>query len=985
MKNRKKHAAVAAAVAVFVILIGCIYYRFITNTIYNESISHLEELFHQADIAMSQMVETTFSNVHIWADYLESVNDEDEIVKSLGETEKKAGFSEFYFISRSGKYISLSGETGYLNFKSNLTDLINSDSDVMFSSAIPGSPEMLVFASPAEKAEFRGFEYEAIAAGYSRKDIVDRLKIKVFDGLSACFVIHGNGRVILDTKEDDRDVIYNLISSFEKVSDMSKAEIKSLAGDFAAGKSGSRIVSLNGEKCYLLYEPVGVDDWVMVSAVSQKAVNAGMNKIQSLAFVMVAIMMIIIGSIVVAAVVRRNRLMLKEKDSEILSRDEMFDKVSTSSDDVFMMLDGYDLNVSYISPNIENLLGVSAEKATGDIYAMCDILQEAEAVPVWDELPFMKAGEHREWDREYIHQKTKDHRWFHVTAFCSETAGNRKYIIVMSDRTNDVRIKKELEAAVAAAEDALCMAESANRAKSTFLSNMSHDIRTPMNAIIGYATLGLAGSDDTDRVKDYLSKILSSGSHLLSLINDILDMSRIESGKITLEETENNLSDILHDIKTIVSGQINAKQLELFMDAIDVTDEDVFCDRTRFSQLLLNLLSNAIKFTPSGGTVAVRIAQLENSTQGMGTYEIRVRDTGIGMSPEFAEKLFEPFERERTSTVSKTQGTGLGMPIAKSIVDMMGGTIDFITEKNKGTEFIVKVDLRISSRKKKNSARIEVLEGLRALIADDDYNTCDSVSKMLSKVGMRPDWTISGREALIRARHAHERGDGYNAYIIDWRLPDVNGIEVARQIRSMGDNTPIIILTAYDWDNIADEARAAGVTAFCSKPMFMSDLREALLSSIEGTEEEKHDILQIDDENGFAGRRVLVAEDNDFNREIAVEILSVHGFTVDTAENGQAAVDRIVSSEPGFYDLVLMDIQMPVMDGYEATRRIRSFGDSRISSVPIIAMTANAFNEDKEAAIESGMDGFLSKPVDMGSLVSELRRIFAEREEFWKK
>ena len=374
-------------------------------------------------------------------------------------------------------------------------------------------------------------------------------------------------------------------------------------------------------------------------------------------------------------------------------------------------------------------------------------------------------------------------------------------------------------------------AESANRAKSTFLSNMSHDIRTPMNAIIGFTTLALSNIDDTDRVKDYLGKTLASSNHLLSLINDVLDMSRIESGKIHLEEVEVNLSDVLHDLKTIVSGQIYAKQLELYMDAMDVTDEDVYCDKTRLNQILLNLLSNAIKFTPAGGTVSVRVRQLAGKVRGCGQYEFRIKDNGIGMSQEFAQKIFEPFERERTSTVSGIQGTGLGMAITKNIVDMMGGTIEVQTAQGKGTEFTVCVPMRAQTEQRPVE-KITELEGLKALVVDDDFNTCDSVTKMLVKVGMRAEWTLSGKEAVLRARQSIEMSDVYHAYIIDWRLPDMNGIEVTRQIRSLHDDTPIIILTAYDWSDIEVEAKAAGVTAFCAKPMFMSDLRETLMSAL---------------------------------------------------------------------------------------------------------------------------------------------------------
>ena len=517
-------------------------------------------------------------------------------------------------------------------------------------------------------------------------------------------------------------------------------------------------------------------------------------------------------------------------------------------------------------------------------------------------------------------------------------------------------------------------AESANRAKSTFLSNMSHDIRTPMNAIIGFTTLALSNIDDTDRVKDYLGKTLASSNHLLSLINDVLDMSRIESGKIHLEEVEVNLSDVLHDLKTIVSGQIYAKQLELYMDAMDVTDEDVYCDKTRLNQILLNLLSNAIKFTPAGGTVSVRVRQLAGQVRGCGQYEFRIKDNGIGMSPEFAKKIFEPFERERTSTVSRIQGTGLGMAITKNIVDMMGGTIEVQTAQGKGTEFTVCVPMRAQTEQRLVE-KITELEGLKALVVDDDFNTCDSVTKMLVKVGMRAEWTLSGKEAVLRARQSIEMSDVYHAYIIDWRLPDMNGIEVTRQIRSLHDDTPIIILTAYDWSDIEVEAKAAGVTAFCSKPMFMSDLRETLMNAIGQTQTDEAQELLPKKNTNFKGRHILLVEDNELNREIAQEILCEYGFRVDTAENGAVAVEKVSTAAPGSYDLVLMDVQMPVMDGYTATRKIRALDDPARAKLPILAMTANAFDEDRRNALESGMNGFLSKPIVIGDLVQELHKI----------
>ena len=370
----------------------------------------------------------------------------------------------------------------------------------------------------------------------------------------------------------------------------------------------------------------------------------------------------------------------------------------------------------------------------------------------------------------------------------------------------------------------------------------------------------------------------------------------------------------------------------------------------------------------------MQVRQLAGKVGGYGQYEFRVKDSGIGMSREFAKKIFEPFERERTSTVSRIQGTGLGMAITKNIVDMMGGTIDVQSAPEKGTEFIVCIPMRARAEDRK-TVKITRLEGLKALVVDDDFNTCDSVTKMLVKVGMRAEWTLSGKEAVLRARQSIEMGDTFKAYIIDWRLPDMNGIEVTRQIRALHDDTPIIIMTAYDWSDIEVEAKAAGVTAFCSKPMFMSDLRETLMTAIGQEQAREEQGVLSEKTTDFKGKHILLVEDNELNREIAESILNDYGLDVDTAENGTIAVEKVSTAAPGQYDLILMDVQMPIMDGYTATRRIRELENPALAGIPILAMTANAFDEDRRKALESGMNGFLSKPIVIADLVQEMSKI----------
>lgn len=541
--------------------------------------------------------------------------------------------------------------------------------------------------------------------------------------------------------------------------------------------------------------------------------------------------------------------------------------------------------------------------------------------------------------------------------------------IVLGFRSVDAEIRKEMEQN-SLLETALLQANRASKAKSVFLSNMSHDIRTPMNAIVGFTNLAITHIDQKEQVAEYLKKIMTSGNHLLSLINDILDMSHIESGKIHLDEKPCSLPDILHGLRNILQADIHAKQLELQIDTVDVMDEEICCDKLRLNQVLLNLLSNAVKYTGAGGTVSLRITEKSGAPTGYAHYEFCIRDNGIGMSQEFVEHIFEPFEREQNSTISKIQGTGLGMAITKNIVDMMNGTISVKSEQGIGTEFTVSFTFRLSSESREPQS-IPELNNCRALVVDDDFNTCDSVSYMLGQLGMQAEWTLSGKEAVLRTHQAVMRSNDYSVYIVDWLLPDMNGVEVTRRIRKeTGQDVPIIILTAYDWTDIETEAKEAGVTAFCSKPLFLSELRVCLQSVIQQNELIENNTAEV--ASGHHTGRILLVEDVDLNQEIAVAILGDAGFATEVTGNGRDAVNMIKESEPGYYQVVLMDVQMPVMNGYEATREIRCLENQELASIPIIAMTANAFEEDKQEALKCGMNGHIAKPIDIQKLFETL-------------
>ena len=547
------------------------------------------------------------------------------------------------------------------------------------------------------------------------------------------------------------------------------------------------------------------------------------------------------------------------------------------------------------------------------------------------------------------------------------------YEVVLGFHSVDEATRSEMEQK-GMLQDALSQANKASQAKSVFLSNMSHDIRTPMNAIVGFTTLAITHIDRQEQVKEYLEKIMTSGNHLLSLINDVLDMSRIESGKIRLDEKPCSLPDIVHGLCNILQADVRAKQLELYIDTVDVMNEEIYCDKLRLNQVLLNLVSNSVKYTEQGGTISIRITE-EDSTDGFAKYVFSVKDTGIGMSKDFVDHIFEPFEREENSTISGIQGTGLGMAITKNIVDLMGGDIEVYSKQGEGTEFIVSFVFRLHFGTEQVYT-IPELRDCRALVVDNDINSCESVAHMLEQIGMRADWVQSEEDAVNRVQDSGS-GDGYRVFVIDWMLPEINGIEIARRIRQQSDEDALIlILTAYDWADVEDEAKAAGVNVFCSKPLFMSELKKCLHFALHG----EHAEAQGSEGNldKLEGGRILLAEDVELNQEIAVEILGDAGFVTEVADNGQIAVEMIEKSEPGYYQLILMDIQMPVMNGYEATKAIRKLENKELASIPILAMSANAFEEDKQEALKSGMNGHIAKPIDIDSMFATLGSVLGK-------
>ncbi len=524
-------------------------------------------------------------------------------------------------------------------------------------------------------------------------------------------------------------------------------------------------------------------------------------------------------------------------------------------------------------------------------------------------------------------------------------------------------------------EEARSAAVTASRSKSEFLSNMSHDIRTPMNAIIGMTSIAMANIDNQARVQNCLRKIVLSSKHLLGLINDVLDMSKIESGKMTLNVDLVSLREVLDSIVSIVQPQMKAKQQNFNIFIYDISSENVLCDSVRLNQVLLNLLSNAIKFTPEGGSIEVSLHEKE-SPRGADYVRIvlRVKDTGIGMSKEFQEHIFDSFAREDSKRVQKTEGTGLGMAITKYIVDAMGGEIEVHSTQDVGTEFLVTLDFQHTDDREEEM----ILPHFTMLVVDDNQQLCESTVSSLDAIGVQAEWTLDGESAVELARQRHQKHHDFQVILLDWKLPGMDGIKTARILRmELGNEVPILLLSAYDCSDIEEEARAAGITGFLSKPLFKSTLYYGLKPYVNVCAEVSAKAEQAAD---VAGMRVLLAEDNDLNAEIAQELLQDEGLTVDWAENGQVCVNRFTESPVGYYDAILMDLRMPVMNGYEATKAIRTMQDRPDADLPIIAMTADAFSDDVQRCMEHGMNAHVAKPIDIREITRLLSRFVRKKD-----
>ena len=804
---------------------------FMEHTIYEESTAHLTEIYHQANQTLYNKVSFNWGVMRMWAPYLESAQSDADVCSFLSQAKGEYHFTDFFFVSRDGSYVTLDGERGYLDLGRTLSQLILEQQPIVANSVVPDKPEIMVFAVPTEKGSYQGFDYEAIAITYNNRDLVDSLKISAFEGHGSTFAVLPDGRVVLDSSSADMSGVHNILALLKNSAGFTAEQVDALQDSFAAGEGGNLEFSINGVGYYMVYGSAAFQNWTILGIAPKSVVNANMNRLQ---YTTMAVMSGITGMLAVAAlllVVQSNRQKLRKKDQQLLAREELFSNLSRNVDDVFLMIDTETSKAEYVSPNVQRILGLSPEAVQEDLHVLYPAGDDSGASRL-ESLMQMEQGVQQEWECEFVNQETGEPRYLHVTGFLNDVQGARKCIVDMSDRTGEHQTTLAVEAA-------LEVAEKASKAKTDFLSNMSHDIRTPMNAIIGITTLMKNELHEPEKLAEHLGKLESSGQLLLGIINNILDMSRIESGKTTLHVEKMNLPQQISQLDSIIRQQAGQRS-QSFTVSTNLQHENMLADPNRLNQVLMNILSNAVKYTPTGGHIQLEVEELPRNEH-YARYRFVVQDDGIGMSADYQKTLFDPFTREERSGTNKVQGTGLGMAITKSIVDLMGGSINVESATGKGTRFEVVLEFPID--------------------AEADH---------------------------------------------------------AQQVQALPE--------------------------------------------------------EAEETSPLSGMKFLCAEDNAINAEILQMLLETKGASCTICPNGQEIVDAFASVKPGEYDMILMDVQMPVMDGLEATRRIRSGENPLGRVIPILAMTANAFLEDMQKSREAGMDAHLSKPVDIAALEQTVKR-----------
>ena len=998
---KKRILYVAGMTLCALAVVGMIaFFSFFTNQhIFNESADHLEEVYSHVNASFDAYVKARWNILHGWSNYIEDkAQNPDDDNKALNDYINSRrddwNFINFYFINEERQGMLLDGTVKELEFTDSQIAELKAGKNVAIDSVRnhgeADEKKIVIFAIPIEKtsdnpnAEYksfyyndengaeREFKYISMGISFDRETLNKTLKIDAFNGEGKWFITDSNGKVLIksdkeDSEEDIKIDETNFIEHLNRFGTDKKDTYLKYAEGIKSGKSDVGILNIHGCEYYMNYRPltfthgnveVGeaerINDWMIIGVVPTSVLNKSMGQFRVITIIIMAAICVLLAGALVSVIFIISRRNIKEKEVKLKSRDSLFDMLTKNTNDIFVLFSPYKGTTDYVSSNTERLLGLASEDIEKNLKELDKACVNDGTRLSFEDLKNLDTDNIWGTDLQMKNVKTEEKYWYKAMIYSTKFNGEDSYILMLSDRTKEQNMNAHLE-------QALDLAKAANKAKSNFLSNMSHDIRTPMNAIIGFATLLAKDADKPEKVLEYVKKISYSSQHLLGLINDILDMSKIESGKTSLNMQEFALSNFLEELYSIVSPQAKAKNQTLEVHTKGIMPEMVLGDKLRLNQILINLLSNAVKYTQVNGDICVTVEAIPHAAHGHTHLKFIVQDNGQGMSEGFVKTIFEPFTREVTEKNRETQGTGLGMAITKNIIELMGGTISVQSELGKGSTFTVELEFAtVEAEEDKDFWTKHAIT--RALVVDDEEDICKGIQELMDGTGVEISYALDGYKAVDMVYDACDRKEDFNIVLLDWKMPGINGIETAKRIRKrVGDSIPILVLTSYDFTEVEDEAKKAGIDFFLSKPFFVSNFRRAVsqLKDDDKLKDEAKENLNLE------GLNILAAEDNSINAEILIDLLDMEGITCEVAPNGQECLNKFVNSKPGTYDLILMDVQMPVMNGYEATEAIRSSGHEEAKTIPIIAMTANAFDDDVKAALDSGMNAHLSKPVDI--------------------
>ena len=986
MEKLKKYRQLGLVLPI-IFCLGVIVYggiNYITGLRDNLTVQAIENV-----LAVTRQQQQSFDNfimadrerLHSYADYFakrgdNGPNDAQELLNLFDDV--KAVYAVACLDSRQGGWLATSADYDYQYLEEKTREEYRAFED----SGVRSSYISLFSETPMfgyyEKFSFSNNGHTGvIQLSYEVDTFTDAFSLSFYNGQGLTYVVDQDGNILLRSAGMMGDHLYGNIFEIINGTRLNQADVDRFAQSLSSREPGT--LTYEGERGTYIYAYVpmeAVDNWFLVSVVRQEAITEEANDIlmssqQALALLAGLLVICVVFGIAIWVINRS----IRKRDNEIGYQAALINIFSTylsrNTDNVFMLLDAETVKMDYTSPNVERVLGLPMDQIAGDV----NLFQPKHMIDGPDEpgdylasLCRLEPGtEVEDIYLEWVNPRTQEQLWMLESAYCTQVQGRKKLVFYISDRTQERKTQNNLT-------EALQMAKAANEAKSAFLGSVSHDIRTPMNAIVGFITLLKDEADNPAVVLEYAGRIETASQHLLSLINDVLDINKIESGSTSLNLVEMDLAEVIDEINAIIRPQAKAKDQTFDISVSPLKYELLQGDKLRINQILINLLSNSVKYTPAGGNIQMRVEELPQMMPKYSRIRFTVSDNGMGMSEDYLKVIFDPFTREQTEATYEIQGTGLGMAITKSLVDLMGGSIKVTSKLGEGSTFTVELELRIQEQE--DDPQFWTDYGLkRMLVADDEENVCQSIVRLMTQTqtGVEVDYATSGEGAFDMLCAARQEGHPYDVILLDWKMPHLNGLETARLIRERyPENIPILLLTAYDWSDIEQEAMKIGIHHFMPKPFFMSTFKNAIgrVMGETGKKDKKDENVDV-----VRGKHILVVDDIEVNRIILVKILSTLGATCDTACNGQEAVDKLEGSQPGEYDLILMDVQMPVLDGYGATRAIRGGDHPSAKEIPIIAMTANAFTDDVRDALESGMDAHIAKPVQIDTLKSTIQQV----------